>query len=176
MSMRRRVRLAAMALAASLTISGFPAAQAHVVVMPETVSAGQPVRIILVVAEGCAGSPTTSLRVEIPPEITFVKPQPKSGWTIELTHERTPDSSTKAQRERIAAITWRGGPVPDDHYEEFALLLIPPREARDVYLPAIQTCEKGKTSWIETPTAKAASDGMEYPAPVMKVQAGPTKH
>lgn len=166
----------AVAIAAGLTMLMGMASEAHVVVMPEIVQPGHPVRVIVVVAEGCAGSPTTSLRVEIPPEIAFIKPAPKAGWTIELTRERTPRPGTNVMRERVTAITWRGGPVPDDHYEEFALLLMPPKAEGDFYLPATQTCEKGRTVWNEKPTAKSAVEGMERPAPVMRVQGTPAKH
>jgi uncharacterized protein YcnI len=172
----RRSTLAVAGVAATLMILVGHNSQSHVVVMPDTVQPGHPARVILVVAEGCAGSPTTSLRVEIPAGIALVKPQPKPGWKIELTRERVPRPGTDVTRERVTAITWRGGPVPDDHYEEFALIVIPPKTAGELYLPATQTCEKGQISWNETPSAKSAAEGMEYPAPVLKIQGSSGKH
>lgn len=176
MKQKRYGRLAGGLAAVSLTALLGSGVDAHVVLMPDTVQAGHPVRVIVVVAEGCAGSPTTSLRIDIPLEIAFVKPAPKAGWTIELTRERAARPGTNSVRERVSAITWRGGSVPDDHYEEFALLLMPPKATGDFYLPALQTCEKGQTSWKQIPTAQTAAEGIEYPAPVLKVQGQATKH
>lgn len=53
-------------------------ARAHVVVMPETAPAGRPMTITFLVPEGCAGSATTALRIEIPPNVTLAKPQRRS--------------------------------------------------------------------------------------------------
>lgn len=169
MKLRSGVRWA-MTGAAAATISLLALhARAHVVVMPETALAGRPMTITFLVPEGCAGSATTALRIEIPPNVTLAKPQPKPGWTLEITRERVAGEAAHTH-ERVSAITWRGGIVPDDQYEEFAVLIRVPNAVAPVYFPATQICEKGKTLWNETPSNQASPDGMEHPAPVLKIE------
>ncbi|HEX4179215.1 MAG TPA: YcnI family protein [Caulobacteraceae bacterium] len=126
------------------------------------------------VGHGCAGSATTALRVEFPETLLVVKPQPKPGWTVEI--ERAPLSPPrpgeggKPVTERIKAITWRGGPLPDDEFDAFGFMAKLPAEPGKLYFPAIQTCVQGEARWVEIPAASGAR--LSHPAPMLEVGGG----
>lgn len=159
---------AAMMLSAS-------AASAHVVTIPRTAEAGRPVALAFWVPEGCAGEATTALSIEIPAGIVFAKPQLKAGWDIRLEHVPLADpiiNEGVVQRERVTRITWSGGPaVPDDHFEQFTVLLRLPGTPGPLRFPAVQTCAAGEKRWIEVPDASNAQTGLRYPAPTLTVTA-----
>ena len=142
---------------------------------PKTAKAGEHIKVVIVVPETCTGSPTTEIRVDIPPEVEMARPQLKPGWTVELTFESISPQEVDAgyTKSRVSAITWKGGPpVPEGYFEEFAFVIRAPTAAGSVYFPATQTCEKGERMWDETPSTQSAHEhsGMEYPAPVLNVE------
>lgn len=121
---------------------------AHIHLAPETVSRGTPVEIALVVGHGCKGTPTTALRVAIPPALTAVSVPQKAGWTVTTTP---------------GEIRWDGGPLPDGEKASFPLrATLAPDAPGAVAIPVIQVCGGLETRWIET------GAGAESPAPVLK--------
>lgn len=173
-----KVLLAAMATYGS-AMYGIAPSVAHVVAMPEGGPAGQFIAISFLVGEGCAGSATRAVRIEIPASIRMAKPQPKSGWTVQLDKQpldKPVATEGGPRRERVAAITWRGGSIADEEFDQFTVLLRLPAQAGPVYFPVVQTCEKGEAKWIEVPGPDAAAHGLAYPAPVVKVTAAAEKH
>jgi uncharacterized protein YcnI len=168
MQMRKVLALGGAALAVSLAAE----AAAHVVVSPDNLPAGTFATVSFWTPEGCAGSPTTAVRIEIPKSVAMAKPQAKAGWRLELVKEPLAKpiiGEGGLIKERVAAVVWRGGPVPDDQFEQFTVLIRTPGEAGPVYFPALQTCEKGEARWAEIPSADTAGKGLAKPAPVLKV-------
>ena len=157
-------------LAAAATAFAVPAA-AHVVLSVRQAPAGSYYTGAFHVGHGCAGSATTSLRVEIPAAILNAKPQPKPGWTLEIEREplvapiKGEGGETVATRAR--AFTWRGR-LPDDEFDEFAITAKLPAEAGVLVFPAVQTCEQGETRWTELPAA-AGQPRPAHPAPTLTV-------
>jgi uncharacterized protein YcnI len=157
-------------MVAFVLVSG-PAA-AHVVISPRSAEVGRPAVLSFWVPECCAGSPTTSLSINIPAPITFAKPQPKSGWTIELEHEKLAEPipvEDIVQTERVSRITFKGPPVPDSHFEQFVVLFKLPPQAGPLRFPAVQGCQAGVRNWTEVPSAANASTGLRHPAPTLQL-------
>jgi uncharacterized protein YcnI len=154
----------------ALSVAG-PAA-AHVTLADPQAAPGAYYTSAFKVTHGCAGSATTALRVEIPASIAVAKPQPKPGWTIEI--EREPLAAPvkgeggKMLTQRVKAITWRGGPLPDEDWDQFGVMAKLPDVTGKLYFPAIQTCEVGEARWTEVP-APGESGRLAHPAPVLTV-------
>ena len=143
-------------------------AYAHVVAAPGEAKAGSYSAIALRVGHACgAGDTTLKLRVEIPDAVASARPQPKTGWTIDIEKEGDkPDG-------RATAITWTGR-LPDDQFDDFAVLMklpsLPAKEgAGSLTFPVIQTCEKGESQWIEIADPQRPDEKLTHPAPVVRL-------
>ena len=151
-------------LIALLALLAPVAAQAHVVAAPGEAKAGSYSAIAFRVGHACgAGDTTLKLRVEIPDAVASARPQPKTGWTIDI--EKAEDRAT--------AITWTGR-LPDDQFEDFAVLMKLPALAEKegasaLTFPVIQTCEKGESQWIEIADPQRPDEKLTHPAPVVRL-------
>ncbi|WP_291537877.1 MULTISPECIES: DUF1775 domain-containing protein [unclassified Comamonas] len=155
-------------LAAASLCSG--AALAHVTLQTAQAQAGSGYKAVLRVPHGCKGAATTQLSVQIPAGVIAVKPQPKPGWEITMTHGKYAQAYAYhgAQlTEGVRTITWSGGPLPDAYYDEFvfssqiASTLAP---GTPLYFPVVQTCGQAVQRWIEIPAA-GQTGHLEMPAP-----------
>lgn len=157
----------------ALALTAAPAA-AHIVLSPDRAPSGSYYAGKLRVGHGCDAAATTELQVAIPESIVDAKPQPKPGWTVDITRAaRTKPImfEGREQRQRVAAITWRGR-LPVDQFDEFGLMLkLPAQATGPVYFPAVQTCEAGERRWTQVPAAGAAWTSVKAPAPVLNVDA-----
>jgi periplasmic copper chaperone A len=136
-----------LSLAAAI-LCALPAA-AHITLDPAAAPAGSYVRAALRVPHGCAGAATTRVAVEIPEGIFTAKPMPRPGWRLTIEHRRLPAAQRNPHgregEEEVARITWEGGPLPDEQYEEFVLLLQAPNQpGGSLVLPVTQSCEGGR--------------------------------
>lgn len=142
-----------MLIAAALLLAFAAPAAAHIVADPGQANAGAYQAVRFRVGHGCGdGAATTALRIEIPPEMASARPQPKPGWTLEI--ERGDDG-------KVAAATWRGN-LPDEQFDEFALMFKLPDEAGTLYFPTLQSCGVEQNQWIAIP---ASGDRPSHPAP-----------
>ena len=148
--MRNRLMLVAALLPA---IS--PAA-AHVTLAEATAPAGSMRVERFRIGHGCSGSPTTGLRITLPPGVTDARPQPKPGWTVGIEHAG----------DRVIAIAWKGGALADDQFDEFAILMKMPAVPGMLLFAANQTCESGVKNWVAAP-----QDHAKNPAPALTVTA-----
>ena len=140
-------------------------ASAHVVITPAEAPAGSYTRIAFMVGHGCAGAATTGIEVTLPEGLSAARPQPKTGWNITVETrplERPAPSAHGLVREGPATISWTGGPLPDQHYEEFVMLIATPnRPGNTLIFPIIQRCEGGaQHAWVEVP-----AEGMRARSP-----------
>jgi uncharacterized protein YcnI len=131
---------------------GFTSAQAHVSLEQKTASAGSHQKLTFRVGHGCEGSASTAITVLLPEGFSGAKAMPKPGWTIA--------NSTGGKRE----ISWKGGPLPDEQFDEFNLLVKLPDAPGKQVLKVIQQCEKGRAEWTELPGVAG-----KYPAPVLEI-------
>ena len=146
-------------LIALLALLAPVAAQAHVVAAPGEAKAGSYSAIAFRVGHACgAGDTTLKLRVEIPDAVASARPQPKTGWAIEVEKEGN----------KASAITWTGR-LPDDQFDDFAVLMKLPSQPDSLIFPVIQTCEKGESQWIEIADPERPNEKLTHPAPVVRL-------
>ncbi len=131
-------------------------AGAHVVITPAEAPAGASARIAFMVGHGCAGAATTAIEVGLPEGLSTARPMPKPGWTIAVemrSVQRPIPTEHGLLRQAPATIAWSGGLLPDQHYEEFVMLVATPnRPGETLVFPVIQRCEGGgQHAWVEVP-------------------------
>jgi uncharacterized protein YcnI len=155
-------------------------AVAHVVLERREATLGAPYKAVLIVPHGCAGSPTTRLRVKVPDGFIAVKPMPKPGWTIDVVkgaydrpyaffHDMT-------LTEGVREVSW-SGKLDDSYYDEYVLagfIAAALKPGETLYFPAVQECETGVSRWIEIPTAGQDAHSLSNPAPGLRLVAAAT--
>ena len=154
MAMIRILPALAVALAAALP-SG--PVLAHVSAEPAEAPAGAPQVIRFRIGHGCSGQATTALRVEIPQALSEARPQPKPGWTLKIDRGGP-----------VTAITWTGT-LPDDQFDDFAVLARLPAEPGRLYLPTVQTCGADEVQWTGVPDPGEDPHALTHPAPSVKI-------
>jgi len=142
-------------VAAFATVAAFlTPASAHVMFDNGMSSWGSYYKGVLRVPHGCDGAATTGLSVEIPEGVISVKPKIMAGWTVKTTIGKYAHSYMihgKPVTEGVKTITWSGGKVADDRFEEFAFLAKLPddKEIMRIYFPVTQTCGATVVKWNE---------------------------
>lgn len=148
---------------------------AHVTLAVREAPIGADYKATFRVPHGCKGSATVKLSVAIPDGMVGVKPQPKPGWQIEIAtgpYAKPYHHYRSEVTEGVKSVTWSGGDLPDDYYDEFVLMgyldsgLAP---GSRLYFPAVQTCEQGVERWIEIPADGKSPSGYRSPAPSLKL-------
>lgn len=167
----RKLTLLAALLAAPVPALAPSLAFAHVVAAPGEARAGSYSAIAFRVGHACgAGDTTLTLRVEIPDAVASARPQPKTGWTVAVEKS---DEADPAKR-RTTSVSWTGR-LPDDQFDDFAVLMKLPAQPGDLVFPVIQTCAAGESQWTETPDPQRPSEKLTRPAPVVRLTpAAPT--
>jgi uncharacterized protein YcnI len=131
---RRKVALATVGLTAGVGLfvacTGVASAHMGVDLHGATPTAGSGSTIFLRPGHGCDGDATNALTVTIPAGVTGVKAQQKAGWKV---------SATPTQ------ITWSGGNLPDDQFDDFGIKLTWPKldagvASQKFYFQSVQTC------------------------------------
>lgn len=153
-------------------------ALSHVAADPAEATPDSHFRTALRVPHGCSGQPTTALRVAIPDGIVSAKPQAKPGWQaqvesrklsnpIDIGHGRKSDSVP-------AAVSWSGGSLPNDHFDEFGLVLkLPDAPGTQFALAVAQVCGNQEISWNQVAQAGQDSHGLERPAALIRISGEP---
>jgi hypothetical protein len=130
----RRAVLAGVGFAAGTAVfvagSGVASAHMGVDLHGATPTAGSGSTIFLRPGHGCDGDATNALTVNIPTGVTNVKAQQKAGWKVTASPTQ---------------ITWSGGNLPDDQFDDFGLKLTWPSlpagvTSQKFYFQAVQTC------------------------------------
>lgn len=170
----------AIALGASVVaLAAVPAALAHVAPSMAEAPAGGSANVGFTIGHGCDGSPTKSVTIQIPAGVTSARPKPKAGWTISIKRGTLPqpvkDFAGNTVTKGVLSVTWKGGTLPDDQFDEFELRLgFPSTPGKTIYFPTVQTCAKGVHRWIEIPAA--GQDEPEEPAPGIAVVKAAAHH
>jgi uncharacterized protein YcnI len=153
---------------------------AHVTLERQEAPVGSSYKAVLRVPHGCAGSPTTAVRVRLPAGLIGVKPMPKPGWqlnTVTGKYQKPFTLRGAPVSEGVTEISWSGGKLPDAHYDEFVFVGVLAEELGGtpaIYFPVVQECEKGVHRWIEIPTGKHSHGkghgaGSAEPAAVLRL-------
>lgn len=167
--------LRACALCAPLACAAAAPAAAHVTANPNEAPAGSYFRTALRVSHGCKDAPTVAVRVKLPEGVASVKPQAKPGWRIEIKMRKLDRpiqaGHGHAVHEVVDEVAWRGGPLPNEHFDEFGLLMrLPDAPGAVLWLPTVQECEGGAARrWINVPAANQKWGDLEEPAPFVKL-------
>jgi periplasmic copper chaperone A len=162
-------------LAVAALAVGTAAASAHVTVQPSEAVAGSYFQMAFVVPHGCDGKATVAVRVKVPDGVTAVKPQMKPGWTVEIKTRKLdapqPATHGKSISETVDEVSWRGGPLPDNLYDTFGLMMkLPDTADSNLYFPVVQECDEGVHRWIEIPAAGQSRDDLREPAPLVRLK------
>lgn len=171
--MLTRILSAGAAIAVGLVMAQDQAV-AHATLDVKTASQGS-LRAAVRVPHGCEGSATTVVKVVIPEGIIGVKPAPKAGWTVETVkgaYAKAYDHYHGKVSEGVKEIVWRGGPLLDEHYDEFIFVGFVSdvfRAGDAVPFPVTQDCEKGQVAWTEVAAPGQEPRSLKYPAPILKI-------
>jgi uncharacterized protein YcnI len=172
-----RSGVAGMVLAMPMTAP----AVAHITVQPREAAAASYAQLTFSVPHGCEASATVAIRVEVPDGIVSAKPQMKPGWRVEITTKKlaTPQTGPHGGivSEVVDEVIWRGGPLPDNLYDTFGLIVRTPDKAgQALYFPVVQECEKGEARWTEIPARGGDAAGLHHPAPAVRLTTAPAAH
>ena len=164
-------------LAAAAIFVACADASAHVVLDVREAKAGSYFEGVFRVGHGCAGSPTIRVAVTIPDGINSARPQPKPGWDIEIVKRKleAPREIGHGRQidEVVSEIVWKGGPLPNAYFDEFAIQMRLPDRAENgvIHFPVRQACESGANNWVEVPAPDNAQHahhhGLKFPAPAL---------
>ncbi|MEO8266702.1 MAG: DUF1775 domain-containing protein [Ilumatobacteraceae bacterium] len=152
------IKHALVAVAATLTVvlAAGGVASAHIDPDPIAMQAGTTGTAAFKVEHGCDGSPTTSMKFQIPDGVSAIAAVDKAGWTATVAGD---------------TLEFVGGPLAPDQEDHFDITFTAPAQPGDIRFPVIQTCEKGELAWIEVAAEGEAEP--EHPAPTIKITAGP---
>lgn len=160
----------------ALALVPLDAAMAHIVFTNPEAKSDAYYGGALRVGHGCGASPTTAIKVSFPVGIDAARPQPKTGWTLEIERELMPvpqgQDSSGTPAVRVKSITWRGH-LPNEHFDEFGLSMRIPPTPGPLYFLTVQTCESGENAWTEIPTPGQAWGSLAHPAPVLIIMGAP---
>src|SRR3954467_13859099 len=116
-------------------------AWAHVTVSPKEVPVDS-YQVLTVRAPTEKDIPTTEIRVEVPEGFTAVGVRPGPGW----------ESAFEEDGGAIRAITWSGGEIQPQEFQEFAIQTKTPEETGEYPWKAFQTYEDGNVvEWTGPP-------------------------
>lgn len=153
-------------------------AHAHVTLEDAAAPAGSYYKAVFRVPHGCSGAATTRVAIKVPDGFIAVKAQPKPGWSLTTTtgaYGEAYDLHGASVAEGVQAVTWSGGELPDDQFDEFAIMgyLVPGLNAGSVlYFPIVQGCGDSVERWIELPEAGSDGKGLSRPAPALQLMDG----
>jgi periplasmic copper chaperone A len=163
----------ALAVAAVAFVAAAPMAAAHVTVNPREAPKGGYAALAFRVPNERDDSGTTALEVNMPEDhpVASVRVKPKPGWSYEVEHrtlDEPLDSHGNEITEVVSKITWTGGEIQPDEYEEFEVSMGRlPEDADQMVFPSLQTYASGEVvRWIDDP-AEDGEDEPEHPAPVL---------
>ncbi|MFP5376124.1 MAG: YcnI family protein [Acidimicrobiia bacterium] len=168
-------RLVPVAVALLTAVAAAVPAAAHVTVNPREVPKGSFAKLAFRMPNERPDSGSVKLEVTFPPEHPFrsvsVRPQPGWAFTVEKTALATPieREGREPVTEVVSKITWTGGPVNPDEFEEFEVSAGPmPEDADELVFKAVQTYASGEVvRWIEEATP--GGEEPEHPAPVLRL-------
>ncbi|MBV8791786.1 MAG: YcnI family protein [Pseudolabrys sp.] len=151
-------------------------ASAHVTAGPNEAVAGNYFQTAFNVPHGCDGSATIAVRIKIPDGVISVKPQMKPGWDVTIktkTLEKPVDAGHgRTINETVEEVSWRGGPLPDNLYDNFGLVMkLPDTPGQNLYFPTVQECQNGVHRWIEIPAGDQKWGDLSQPAPFIRLKA-----
>ncbi|MGB3390873.1 MAG: DUF1775 domain-containing protein [Pseudaminobacter sp.] len=163
------------AAACALTAISIVTAHAHASLEKSQAAAGS-YKAVLKVPHGCDGQATHTVRIDLPEGFIGAKPMPKAGWTlsVEKGDYAKPYKLHGAEvTSGVKSVTWSGGNLPDEFYDEFVVsgMLADVAEGQALYFKTKQLCDKGEVAWDEEPAEGQDPHSLEHPAPTLTILA-----
>jgi periplasmic copper chaperone A len=163
------------AAASTLTAVSIGTAFAHASLERSEAAPGS-YKAVLKIPHGCEGKATNLVRVDIPEGFIGVKPMPKPGWTLETKkgdYAKKYDLHGEAVTSGVQSVTWSGGSLPDEFYDEFVLsgMLAGVGEGQKLFFKTLQQCAGAEVAWNEEPAEGQDPHSLEYPAPSLTILA-----
>ncbi|WP_353643362.1 DUF1775 domain-containing protein [Mesorhizobium sp. WSM2239] len=170
----RRILLP-LAAACALTAVSIITAHAHASLEKREASPGS-YKAVVRIPHGCDGQATHTVRLQIPEGYIGVKPMPKPGWiiaTVKGDYARKYSLHGDEIMSGVTEVTWSGGDLPDDFYDEFTVsgTLAGVEQGQTLFFKTTQLCAAGKIAWTEEPAEGQDPHSLEYPAPMLKIAA-----
>jgi periplasmic copper chaperone A len=184
MSKEQGMRLKTTRVAAAtgvLTLALAGTAGAHITANPPEGPSDGYATISFQVPHGCEESPTTQVRIQIPPSVPSATPSVHPLWDV-ATKEGKKDKvelhGETVTRGVSEVIYTAKQPLPPDRLDSFAVSLKLPagEEGDSVYFPTVQRCEQGQTRWIQIPAEGESAEELEEPAPAVVLTAPEGAH
>jgi uncharacterized protein YcnI len=179
--MNRKLLVAVVAIAVGALAAP---ASAHVTVNPREATKGGFAKLAFRVPNERPDSATTKLEVSFPVDhpLAHLNVRPVAGWTYKIERQKlaTPIKSGEPGEEDvteyISKITWEGGTIAPNEFQEFEISGGPlPDDVDQLVFKAVQTYASGEVvRWIEEATE--GGEEPEHPAPVLQLVAGEDEH
>ena len=177
MSITRRVA----AVTGLLTLALAGTAGAHITANPGEAPSDGYATLDFSVGHGCEESPTTEVRIQVPPSVPTVTPAVHPLW--DLATKQGKKDKVELHGETITrgvseVIYTAKKPLPGDRLDLLTLSVKLPagEEGETVYFPTVQSCEKGQNRWIQIPAEGESADELEEPAPAVVLTAAEGGH
>ncbi|MBL8592466.1 MAG: DUF1775 domain-containing protein [Devosia sp.] len=166
------------AFAASTLMLAGPAF-AHATLSPTTAANGATVKVAIAIPHGCDGAPTDTVSIALPEGFVSAKPMVKAGWTIEISkgdYQKSYELHGEPVTSGALAVTWAGGSVPDDQFDEFVVQGSLQGFDADASLPFVvtQKCGSASVVWDQIAAPGENAHALEHPAPTLAVTAAAT--
>jgi uncharacterized protein YcnI len=146
---KAQANLAALVVGLSIVCQ---AASAHTILKEMHARSGYQEYISLMVSHGCGNSPTKSIRVRIPPEVSLAVPEEKPGWDIRIVKRPAGEGAgSDKPAQLVDELVWFGGELRADVMGVFNFLArLPDDPGAVIYFKTIQTCVDGEYRWLDT--------------------------
>jgi periplasmic copper chaperone A len=164
-----------------LTLALAGTAGAHITANPGEAPSDGFATLDFSIGHGCEESPTTQVRIKVPPSVPSVNPGVHPLWDVatkEGKKDRVELHGETITRGVSEVIYTAKEPLPADRLDLLTMSVKLPaaEEGESVYFPTIQRCEKGQTRWIQIPAEGQSAEELEEPAPAVVLTAAEGGH
>ena len=165
----------------ALSLAAAGPAAAHITANPAEAPADGYATVNFQVGHGCEESPTTRVRIKVPPSVPTATPQVNPGWNITTKEGKKDkvDLHGETITRGVSEIIYTAKqPLPADRMDVMGASLKLPagKEGDSVYFPTIQECKQGETRWIQIPAEGQSEEELEDPAPAVVLTAAEGEH
>jgi periplasmic copper chaperone A len=177
----RHITTGVAAATGALTLALAGSAGAHITANPGEALSDGFATLDFSVGHGCEESPTTQVRIQIPPSVPSVTPGVHPLWDV-ATKEGKKDKVElhgETITRGVSEVTYTAKePLPTDRLDLLTISVKLPagEEGESIYFPTVQRCKKGRHRWIQIPAEGENPEELEEPAPAVVLTAAEGSH
>jgi uncharacterized protein YcnI len=169
------------AIGGALTLALAAPAAAHITADPAEGPSDGFATVNFQVPHGCEESPTTRVRIQIPPSVPSVTPgrNPYYDLTTKEGRKDKVELHGETVTRGISEIIYTAKtPLPPHDLDILPVSVkLPAGKPGDtVWFPTIQECAEGRTNWVQIPAEGESADDLESPAPGVTLTAADGGH